>query len=176
MRTFHRSHRETRLQKVRILFFFHFHSDLCFSVEWEYRPDYRSCKRLVTKSFDTCEVMWKRLIAFMVHDDLVDVRPFGFDNSGEAIKLSTWLEYLRCIAGVWQPSGVNECLRFTRYDENDHFSRHRDGGFVRDDENRSVYTGFAYSRPRVVAECSSYGLSQRLQQWRIDVLLRQSKR
>jgi hypothetical protein len=41
-------------------------------------------------------------------------------------------------------SGINPCIRFTRYDKGGHFDWHRDGNFVLDDENRSVFTLMIY--------------------------------
>lgn len=63
---------------------------------------------------------------------------------------------------VWRPYGVNECIRFTKYQKGDHFgtfinfkrpwvpsrflpaAKHRDGAFVLTDEERSVHTIMVY--------------------------------
>ena len=59
--------------------------------------------------------------------DIEDVRPFGFGPKG-----------------VWRPTHCNEVLRFTRYRNGDFFSAHKDGAFVKDKSNRSIYTLMLY--------------------------------
>ena len=84
------------------------------------------------ESKEFAEILWKRVSQHLLVEDLADVRPFGFDNEGGKGCDSS--------KGVWQPIGINECIRFTRYHEGGHFKPHRDGGFVRNDEERSVYS------------------------------------
>ncbi len=58
-----------------------------------------------------------------IYDTYQYNRPFGFGNEG-----------------VWKPVGINECIRFTRYSIDGHFKPHRDGSFVWNDEERSIFT------------------------------------
>ncbi len=83
------------------------------------------------ESKEFAEILWKRVSQHLLVEDLADVR-FGFGNEGGKGCDSS--------KGVWQPIGINECIRFTRYHEGGHFKPHRDGGFVRNDEERSVYS------------------------------------
>ena len=92
-------------------------------VAWEYTPQYRDCERILLTSDEFAFDLWERLKPLLTLDDLCEVKPFGFDNEG-----------------TWQPIGINECFRFTKYSEGGHFNPHRDGGFVRTDEERSIYT------------------------------------
>lgn len=92
-------------------------------VDWEYAKEYRDCERVILQSNKLAEDLWNRIKPLLVLEDLFEVKPFGFDNEG-----------------TWQPIGINECFRFTKYSKDGHFNPHRDGGFVRTDEERSVYT------------------------------------
>ena len=93
------------------------------SVDWEYAKEYRDCNRVVVMAEALANSLWK--IASKVLDlaDLIDVKPYGFDNQG-----------------IWVPVGVNPCIRFTEYNKGGHFSTHKDGAFVVDDDNRSILT------------------------------------
>ena len=97
------------------------------SVEWEYDPKYRQCDRVVTMADDLSQILWHRLTRHLVLDDIHNIRPFGIATNG-----------------VWVPSGINNCLRFSKYSPGGHFKKHRDGGFVIDDDNRSVFTILIY--------------------------------
>ena len=81
----------------------------------------------VGKDDDFAEMIWERLIPFLQRDDIEGIKPYGFDNQG-----------------VWSPKYINPCIRFSKYQPGDHFSTHRDGGFVVNDDLRSVYTLMIY--------------------------------
>lgn len=63
----------------------------------------------------------------MRREDIEGVKPFGFGNQG-----------------IWIPKFVNPQLRFMKYSPGQHFKRHRDGGFVINDDLRSVFTIIIY--------------------------------
>eukprot|EP01102_Stenamoeba_stenopodia_P003267 TRINITY_DN1320_c0_g1_i12.p2 TRINITY_DN1320_c0_g1~~TRINITY_DN1320_c0_g1_i12.p2 ORF type:complete len:253 (-),score=43.01 TRINITY_DN1320_c0_g1_i12:1594-2352(-) len=46
--------------------------------------------------------------------------------------------------GVWIPKGINDCFRFTKYEKDGHFNKHCDGSYVKNDDERSVYTVMIY--------------------------------
>ena len=50
------------------------------------------------------DILWKRVKVMLNREDLYDVRPFGFGNEG-----------------TWKPIGINECIRFTKYNKGGHF-------------------------------------------------------
>lgn len=97
------------------------------SVEWEYDPKYRNCDRLVTIADELSRVLWHRLTRHLILDDIHNIKPYGIATDG-----------------VWVPSGINDCIRFSKYYPGGHFKKHRDGGFVIDDNNRSVFTILIY--------------------------------
>jgi hypothetical protein len=46
--------------------------------------------------------------------------------------------------GVWTPVGINPCIRITKYNEGDQFSKHRDGKYVKNDDLQSILTLMIY--------------------------------
>jgi hypothetical protein len=96
-------------------------------VDWEYVKEYRDCERVVVKSKPLADLLWKRLLPHLQREDIADVRPYGFGGEG-----------------VWQPVGINPCIRFTRYKPGGHFSLHRDGSYVESDQYRSIFTVMVY--------------------------------
>ena len=79
------------------------------------------------KNEEVSQMMWKRLVEKMKREDIEGVKPFGFGNQG-----------------IWVPKYINPSLRFTKYQEGDHFKPHRDGGFIINDDVRSVFTVIVY--------------------------------
>jgi hypothetical protein len=71
--------------------------------------------------------MWEKLKPMLERDDIDGIRPFGYGTEG-----------------IWSPTSINPCIRFTKYEEGEHFSKHRDGGFVANDDFRSIYTLMVY--------------------------------
>ncbi|ETO27919.1 P4Hc domain-containing protein, partial [Reticulomyxa filosa] len=68
-------------------------------------------------------MLWDRIRPHLKVRDLDQMRPFGFGNEG-----------------IWVVQGVNECIRFTKYEPGQHFKAHRDGKYQHNDEVASVYT------------------------------------
>jgi hypothetical protein len=46
--------------------------------------------------------------------------------------------------GVWRPAGLNECLRFCKYNPGDFFRKHCDACFVRSEDEQSWFTTMFY--------------------------------
>ncbi|EFC44555.1 predicted protein [Naegleria gruberi] len=63
----------------------------------------------------------------MKKEDIANVKPYGFDNNGK-----------------WIPIELSECLRFNRYKEGNFFKPHMDSHFVRNDNERSIFTILIY--------------------------------
>jgi hypothetical protein len=79
------------------------------------------------KSEILAQQLWERLIPFLEIEDINGVKPYGFGAEG-----------------VWVPTSVNPCFRFCKYEKGGHFQKHRDGGFVWNDEKRSIFTLLIY--------------------------------
>ena len=97
------------------------------SIAWEYAPSYRNCQRVVIKDERISQELWKRLKKNIKREDIEGIKPFGFGNTG-----------------IWIPKFVNSSIRFTKYQQDNHFKPHRDGGFVINDDLRSVFTIIVY--------------------------------
>lgn len=79
------------------------------------RPDVRNNTRVMLDDLSRSETLWQR------------ARPFVDD----------WNE-------VWKPIGLNERLRFYRYDVNQQFNWHYDGAYERENGQRSWLTFMIY--------------------------------
>eukprot|EP00164_Ancoracysta_twista_P001752 GFYU01002301.1.p1 GENE.GFYU01002301.1~~GFYU01002301.1.p1 ORF type:complete len:1052 (-),score=217.44 GFYU01002301.1:225-3380(-) len=98
-------------------------------VAHEYAKSYRDCSRITTKSPELADELWKRIAAHLTIDDVRGVKPYGFGTDGE-----------------WVPVGINDCFRCIMYKNGGHFRAHRDGGFVYNDNYRSVFSVVVYLR------------------------------
>ena len=58
-------------------------------------------------SEELADCLWKRIAPMLNRDDIIRVRPIGFGNGG-----------------TWKPIRLNECWKFGRYKEGNHFSPH----------------------------------------------------
>lgn len=102
--------------------------DLNFQkIDWEYPPDYRSCRRKIVFSEDLALFQWKRIVNYFEWEDLQFISPFGFE------KESRWLAHK-----------VNPCFMFTKYQKGDFFKMHLDGGHVQIEDDRSVLSLMIY--------------------------------
>lgn len=63
-----------------------------------------------------------------------------------ALAHQLWLPLADHLApiGAWQPLGLNERLRYYRYDPGQRFALHRDGSFERAEDERSFWTFMIY--------------------------------
>lgn len=66
------------------------------------------------------------------------------DNSELASMIYTRLQGFAPLKPLWQPIGLNERLRYYRYDPGEAFALHRDGAFIRSASERSFYTVLMY--------------------------------
>ncbi|KAL9652677.1 hypothetical protein ABK040_003979 [Willaertia magna] len=97
----------------------------------EYPKEYRNSERLLVISKTFSNLIWKRLKGYLKKEDLQNVRPYGFDNNGK-----------------WKAIGINECLRFSKYNEKSFFKAHMDGQFIRNDNEKSIYSVLIYLNER----------------------------
>eukprot|EP01084_Bolivina_argentea_P149794 261645_1 len=97
------------------------------SIDFEYDKNYRECERIVCKSEQLSKIIWNRITPLFTRNDIDNILPFGFGQNG-----------------IWRPTHINECFRFTKYSNGNQFKSHRDGGYVRNNTNRSVYTLMIY--------------------------------
>ncbi|EFC47938.1 predicted protein, partial [Naegleria gruberi] len=91
----------------------------------EYPEEYRNSKRIVYNDKELSQRLWRRLKKFLV--DCNFMKPYGLDTDG-----------------YWIPIGVNECLRLSKYEPGNYFKPHTDGQFLRNDNERSIYTLLIY--------------------------------
>lgn len=120
-----------------------------------YRHDYRQNDRCVFESEELAEILWQR-VALVAKDLSVfsdpqepehqrllgEVRAVGAD--GESSICPDELRVGMFNEGVWRPIGLNECLRFCRYNPGGFFRPHCDACFKRSDEEMSLYTCMFY--------------------------------
>ncbi|KAF0972133.1 hypothetical protein FDP41_009829 [Naegleria fowleri] len=98
------------------------------SIATEYPQSYRNSERMVFKDKSVAHHLWKLVQENLDCEELSrKVHPFGLDSNGR-----------------WMSCGVNECLRFSKYEEGNYFRPHIDGQFVRHDHERSIYTLLIY--------------------------------
>lgn len=125
-----------------------------------YRSDYRQNDRTVFDSKELSELLWRRVepiaraLAFVV--DHTDPSKQRLLDDGDAPADRT--EDAECDAsgcpaelmagygnaGIWRPIGLNECLRFCRYNPGGFFRPHCDAQFKRSDEEMSFFTCMFY--------------------------------
>ena len=135
-------------------------------VNWEYHEDYRKCERVVFQSFDLSQVLWDRIKHHLTRNDIEDVKPFGFENEGVwipfcvnpcirftkygkddhfvSVKFDSFVylfiySYISCSYVVLM-NYVFFCLHAMCACQ----AAHKDGGFVFNEEQRSVYTLMIY--------------------------------
>jgi len=119
----------------------------------QYRHDYRQNDRCVFDSKELANVLWHRvhhvastLSILADHADpgqqrLLNPEGSTAENEGDCP------EELRVghgNAGVWKPVGLNECLRFCRYNPGGFFRPHCDACFKRSEEEMSLFTCMFY--------------------------------
>ena len=79
------------------------------------------------KSKKLSQLLWNRLLNTFEISDFKNIKPYGFDNDG-----------------IWRPHSINPLFRICKYNPGGHFKKHRDGGFVVNDNFRSVMTLIVY--------------------------------
>eukprot|EP00443_Scrippsiella_acuminata_P049613 CAMPEP_0115395148 /NCGR_PEP_ID=MMETSP0271-20121206/12635_1 /TAXON_ID=71861 /ORGANISM="Scrippsiella trochoidea, Strain CCMP3099" /LENGTH=1028 /DNA_ID=CAMNT_0002818847 /DNA_START=9 /DNA_END=3092 /DNA_ORIENTATION=- len=96
-------------------------------VQHEFPETLRNNSRLVHFSKALAAALWLRLAPQLMHKDIFLLQPMGFTAEGR-----------------WKPVGVNPCFRISRYGPHEHFASHRDGMYVNDDGECSIYSLVLY--------------------------------
>jgi hypothetical protein len=71
--------------------------------------------------------LWDRIIPCFRQEELNDIRPFGISGKGK-----------------WFAECINPYFRFTKYNEGHFFKKHQDGGYVNNNNQRSILTLMIY--------------------------------
>lgn len=124
-----------------------------------YRHDYRQNDRCVFESKELARVLWQRVepiastlaVAANTSDPseqiLLDQKSMKSAEDLDASESGGCPEQLQLgfgNGGIWRPIGLNECLRFCRYNPGGFFRPHCDACFKRSDEERSLFTCMFY--------------------------------
>jgi len=96
-------------------------------IEREFPSDVRNNSRLIHFSDTLAAALWRRLAPHLLHRDIFLIQPMGYAAEGR-----------------WKPVGVNPCFRIGRYNEGEHFAAHRDGMYVNDNGESSIYSIVLY--------------------------------
>jgi hypothetical protein len=81
----------------------------------------------VAISSGLAKCLWDRIIPHLRQEELNDIRPFGISGKGK-----------------WFAECVNPYFRFTKYNEGHFFKKHQDGGYVNNNNQRSILTLMIY--------------------------------
>jgi len=112
----------------------------------QYRHDYRRNDRCVFESVALADLLWQRVrpfaqgLAIHVDEDPSKQRLLA-EPPGECpreLRVGYGFE------GDWHPAGLNECLRFCRYDPGGYFRKHCDAPFRRSEDEMSLFTCMFY--------------------------------
>jgi len=111
-----------------------------------YRRDYRSNDRSVFDSPKLAELLWKRIQPIAAELALVSdqdpskqkLKSEEFSHCPDELRMGYGKE------GVWHPVGLNECLRFCKYNPGDFFRKHCDACFIRSEDEQSWFTTMFY--------------------------------
>jgi len=115
-----------------------------------YRHDYRRNDRCVFESRELADVLWRRVQP--VAESLAlwadplkpeDQRLLDADDSN-AQACPEELRLRKGDGGAWRPTGLNECLRFCRYNRGGFFRAHADASFRRSEDEMSLFTCMFY--------------------------------
>jgi len=93
----------------------------------EFTAEMRNNSRLIHFSEALASALWYRMKPLLMHKDIYLMQPMGF-----------------CAEGRWKPVGVNPCFRISRYQKGEQFAAHRDGMYVNEDGESSVYSLVLY--------------------------------
>jgi len=96
-------------------------------VNQEFPAEMRNNSRLIHFSDALASALWYRLKPLLMHKDIYLMQPMGF-----------------CAEGRWKPVSVNPCFRISRYQAGEHFTAHRDGMYVNEDGESSIYSLVLY--------------------------------
>jgi len=112
-----------------------------------YRQDYRRTDRSVFESPELANLLWKRVEPFttglsLVVDEDHSKQRLLSEEHGDCPSELRVPGY--CKEGVWHPVGLNECLRFCKYNAGDFFRKHTDACFERSEDEQSLFTCMFY--------------------------------
>jgi len=93
------------------------------TIDNEYPSDYRNSLRKSVFSEVLAETLFNRLLKVFRTSDFENIIPFGFGTEGK-----------------WFATDINPCFRFTKYYKDHFFKKHKDGGFLINDNHRSILT------------------------------------
>mmetsp|Transcript_26013 Transcript_26013/g.72680 ORF Transcript_26013/g.72680 Transcript_26013/m.72680 type:complete len:417 (+) Transcript_26013:48-1298(+) len=112
----------------------------------KYRHDYRRNDRCIFESTELAELLWQRVrpiaegLAISVDID-ASKQHLLTEEAGECpAELRVGYGY----EGVWRPTGLNECLRFCKYNPGGFFRQHCDATFRRSEDEMSLFTCMFY--------------------------------
>lgn len=116
---------------------------------------YRTSDRVMTFDSAAASMLYERLMQHMIRTDFEGLSPLCFGQ-----------------AGIWKPCRVNECLKFSRYQQGGKFWAHRDGPWLPQEDQASLLTLVCYLNhdfeggdtifddPNVASERDYYGWGQ----------------
>ncbi|EFC49721.1 P4Hc domain-containing protein [Naegleria gruberi] len=98
------------------------------SLEDEYPKEHRNAMRELVTDNKLADLIFNRLKNKIDLDQIgKSIAPYGLDSRGR-----------------WVACGVNECMRFSKYEKGEYFKIHTDGQFRRSENERSIYTLLIY--------------------------------
>eukprot|EP00931_Biecheleriopsis_adriatica_P006356 TRINITY_DN10776_c1_g1_i1.p1 TRINITY_DN10776_c1_g1~~TRINITY_DN10776_c1_g1_i1.p1 ORF type:complete len:1010 (-),score=192.13 TRINITY_DN10776_c1_g1_i1:50-3079(-) len=103
------------------------HGFHCSDVAREFPSEVRNNSRLIHFSDALAAALWQRLAPHLAHRDIYLIEPMGYGAEGR-----------------WKPVGVNPCFRIGQYKEGEHFAAHRDGMFINENHESSIYSIVLY--------------------------------
>lgn len=113
----------------------------------QYRADYRLNDRSIYDAPDLAALLWQRVYPVAKHLSLcADPDPSKQHLLTEEADglCPDRLQVGYGGEGVWHPQGLNECLRFCRYNPGGFFRPHCDASFTRSEDDRSFFTCMFY--------------------------------
>jgi hypothetical protein len=111
-----------------------------------YRQDYRSNDRCIFESPELASILWSR-VEPVARELSICVGADGASQhllKQEAGSCPEELQVGYGSVGVWHPTGLNECLRFCRYNAGGFFRAHCDASFRRSRDEKSLFTCMFY--------------------------------
>lgn len=112
----------------------------------QYPTDYRRNDRCIFESTELAELLWRRVQPQLAGFEL-SVEEDGSKQrllSEEPGDCPSELQVGYGKEGVWRPEGLNECLRFCRYNPGGFFRAHCDASFRRSEDEQSLLTCMFY--------------------------------
>jgi len=110
-----------------------------------YRSDYRKNDRCVFFAQELADLLWRIEAVTETFAVEVEADPARQHLLGEAPgECPPELRIGHGHEGLWEPVGLNECMRFCRYDPGGFFRSHCDGRFQSSDDEMSLFTCMSY--------------------------------